>query len=175
MVSLVLWFFVRKSVPFCRCPWILGFYRCLALLGTGGVRRSNGASLDLRILGTFGNSVSFGRYPWISGIYLCLALPGTNEVRRSKGAIAVLGFYTSRMVLQVESYGKLVAVSAPFVMHLRDSDIRMNVPITCCNKQPMHVHFCAVGHMCDSQVVRSLGHLLVPVFDVVFSSFLRGF
>jgi hypothetical protein len=34
------------------------------------------------------------------------------------------------------SYGTLVAVSAPLVMPLHDSDILMNVPFTSCNKQP---------------------------------------
>ena len=34
------------------------------------------------------------------------------------------------------SHGTLVAVSAPFMMPLRDSDIPMNVPFTFCNKQP---------------------------------------
>ena len=37
-------------------------------------------SLDLRILGTLGNSVSFGQCPWIVGFYQCLALPGTSGV-----------------------------------------------------------------------------------------------
>ena len=41
-------------------------------------------------------------------------------------------FVAGRMVLRlfVESHGTLVAVSALFVMSLRDSDIPMNVPIT---------------------------------------------
>jgi hypothetical protein len=47
-------------------------------------------------------------------------------------------FVAGRMVLRlfVESHGTLVAVSAPLVMPLRDSDIPMNVPITFRNKQP---------------------------------------
>jgi hypothetical protein len=55
-----------NSVSFCRCPWILGFYRCLALPGTGGVRRSKGANLDLWI---FGFSVpSEIRYPLVGAL-----------------------------------------------------------------------------------------------------------
>jgi len=34
-------------------------------------------------------------------------------------------------------YGTLVALSAPLVMPLHDSDIQMNVPITFRNGQPM--------------------------------------
>jgi hypothetical protein len=47
-------------------------------------------------------------------------------------------YVAGRMVLRlfVESHGTLVAVSAPFVMPLRDLDIPMNVPITFRNKQP---------------------------------------
>jgi hypothetical protein len=37
------------------------------------------------------------------------------------------------------SHGTLVAVSAPFMMPLRDSDIPMNVPFTFCNKQPLYL------------------------------------
>jgi hypothetical protein len=36
------------------------------------------------------------------------------------------------------SHGTLVAVSAPFMMPLRDSDIPMNVTFTFSNKQPLH-------------------------------------
>ena len=36
------------------------------------------------------------------------------------------------------SHGTLVAVSASFMMPLRDSDIPMNVPFTFSNKQPLH-------------------------------------
>ena len=48
----------------------------------------------------------------------------------SKGGVRM--FVAGRMVLRlfVESHGTLVAVSALFVMSLRDSDIPMNVPIT---------------------------------------------
>jgi hypothetical protein len=49
-------------------------------------------------------------------------------------------FAAGRMVLRVflGSHGTLVAVSAPFMMPLRDSDIPMNVPFTFSNKQPLH-------------------------------------
>ncbi len=39
-------------------------------------------------------------------------------------------------VVFLESHGTLVAVSAPLLMPLRDSDIQMNVPYTLRNKQP---------------------------------------
>ena len=47
-------------------------------------------------------------------------------------------FAAGRMVFRffLGSHGTLVAVSAPFMMPLRDSDIPMNVPFTFCNKQP---------------------------------------
>jgi hypothetical protein len=47
-------------------------------------------------------------------------------------------FAAGRMVLRffLGSHGMLVAVSAPFMMPLRDSDIPMNVLFTFCNKQP---------------------------------------
>jgi hypothetical protein len=50
-------------------------------------------------------------------------------------------FAAGRMVLRVflGSHGTLVAVSAPFMMPLRDSDIPMNVPFTFSNKQPLHL------------------------------------
>ena len=45
-------------------------------------------------------------------------------------------FPAGRMVLRLflGSHGTLVAVSAPFMMPLRDSDIPMNVPFTFSNK-----------------------------------------
>jgi hypothetical protein len=48
-------------------------------------------------------------------------------------------FAAGRMVLLVflGSHGTLVAVSAPFMMPLCDSDIPMNVPFTFSNKQPL--------------------------------------
>jgi hypothetical protein len=48
-------------------------------------------------------------------------------------------FVAGRMVLQLSlgSHGTLVAVSAPLMMPLRDSDIPMNVPFTFRNKQPL--------------------------------------
>jgi hypothetical protein len=48
-------------------------------------------------------------------------------------------FPPDRMVLLLflGSHGTLVAVSVPFMMPLRDSDIPMNVPFTFCNKQPL--------------------------------------
>ena len=56
----------KPPVSFCRFPWIFGFYRCLALPGTGGVRRSKGANLDLWI---FGFSVpSEIRYPLVGAL-----------------------------------------------------------------------------------------------------------
>ena len=52
--------------------------------------------------------------------------------------LSVWMFAAGRMVLLffLGSHGTLVAVSAPFMMPLRDSDIPMNVPFTFCNKQP---------------------------------------
>ena len=51
--------------------------------------------------------------------------------------IAVRAFLRIVLVLWLvlESYGTLVASSAPLVMPLHDSDIPMNVPITSRNKQ----------------------------------------
>ena len=48
-------------------------------------------------------------------------------------------FAAGRMVLRLSfgSHGTLVAVSAPLMMPLRDSDIPMNVPFTFRNKQPL--------------------------------------
>jgi hypothetical protein len=48
-------------------------------------------------------------------------------------------FAAGRMVLRVflGSHDTLVAVSAPFMMPLCDSDIPMNVPFTFSNKQPL--------------------------------------
>jgi hypothetical protein len=53
--------------------------------------------------------------------------------------LSVWMFTAGRMVLRVflGSHGTLVAVSAPFMMPLRDSDIPMNVPFTFSNKQPL--------------------------------------
>ena len=55
--------------------------------------------------------------------------------------LSVWMFAAVRMVLRVflGSHGTLVAVSAPFMMPLHDSDIPMNVPFTFSNKQPLHV------------------------------------
>jgi hypothetical protein len=63
------------------------------------------------------------RYPWMLGFYRYLT---------------VRAFPASRMVLRLllESSGTLVAVSAPLVMPLHDSDIPTNVPFTFRNKQP---------------------------------------
>ena len=49
-------------------------------------------------------------------------------------------FTAGRMGLRffLGSHGTLVAVSAPFMMPLRDSDIPMNVPFTFRNEQPLH-------------------------------------
>ena len=54
--------------------------------------------------------------------------------------LSVWMFAAGRMVLRVflGSHGTLVAVSAPLMMPLRDSDIPMNVPFTFSNKQPLH-------------------------------------
>jgi hypothetical protein len=48
-------------------------------------------------------------------------------------------FPAGRMVLRtfLGSHGTLVAVSAQFMMPVRDSDIPMNVPFTFWNKQPL--------------------------------------
>ena len=53
--------------------------------------------------------------------------------------LSVRMFAAGRMVLRffLGSHGTLVAVSAPFMMPLRDSDIPMNVPFTFSNKQPL--------------------------------------
>ena len=64
--------------------------------------------LDLRIL----------QHTWISGS-LCGCL---------LRAVWFFGFFLG-------SHGTLVAVSAPLMMPLRDSDIPMHVPFTFCNKQ----------------------------------------
>ena len=53
--------------------------------------------------------------------------------------LSVWMFAAGRMVLLffLGSHGTLVAVSAPSMMPLRDSDIPMNVPFTFSNKQPL--------------------------------------
>ena len=53
--------------------------------------------------------------------------------------LSVWMFTAGRMGLRffLGSHGTLVAVSAPFMMPLRDSDIPMNVPFTLRNKQPL--------------------------------------
>ena len=58
-------------------------------------------------------------------------------------------FPAGRMVLRLFlwSHGALVAVSAPFMMPLRDADIPMNVPFTFCNKQPLYLAL-AILTMC---------------------------
>jgi hypothetical protein len=66
--------------------------------------------LDLRIL----------QHTWISGS-LCGCL---------LRAVWFFDFFLG-------SYGTLVAVSASFMMPLRDSDIPVNVPFTFSNKQPL--------------------------------------
>ena len=70
-------------------------------------------TLDLRIL----------QHTWISGS-LCGCL---------LRVVWFFGFFLG-------SHGTLVAVSAPFMMPLRDSDIPMNVPFTFSNKQPLHLY-----------------------------------
>jgi hypothetical protein len=46
------------SVPCCQYPWIFGFLRCLALPGTGGIRRSRGAKKN-RVLGVYASRMVF--------------------------------------------------------------------------------------------------------------------
>jgi hypothetical protein len=60
-----------------------------------------------------------------------LSVPPENKNRG-------LCVFASRLVLRIflESYGTLVAVSAPLVMLLHDSDILMNVLFASCNKKP---------------------------------------
>jgi hypothetical protein len=56
--------------------------------------------------------------------------------------LSVWMFAEGRMVLRVflGSHGTLVAVSAPLMMPLRDSDIPMNVPFTFSNTQPLPLY-----------------------------------
>ena len=63
---------------------------------------------------------------------ICVYVCQVTHARTGEKQIAVRAFFRSRMVrwLLLDSYGTLVAVSAPLVMHLHDSDIPMNVPIT---------------------------------------------
>ncbi len=51
-------------------------------------------------------------------------------------------FAAGRMVLWLSlgSHGTLVAVSVPFMMPLRDSDIPMNVPFMFRNQQPLPIY-----------------------------------
>ena len=94
-----------------RCLGVrnFGFTVCW-LAGYLGVRIPGfTVPLDLRIL----------QHTWISGS-LCGCL---------LRVVWVLRFFLG-------SHGTLVAVSAPFMMPLRDSDIPMHVPFTFCNKQP---------------------------------------
>jgi hypothetical protein len=73
---------------------------------------------------------------WNSGFMVSfdLLIFGFYRFLRKSGLCVIASRLVPRIFL--ESYGTLVAVSAPLVMHFHDSDIRMNVPFTSCNKQP---------------------------------------
>ncbi len=81
---------------------------------------------------------------WLAG-YLGVRIPGCTVPLASDSSahldlrLSVWMFPAGRMVLRffLGSHGTLVAVSAPFIMPLRDSDIPMNVPFTLRNKQPL--------------------------------------
>ncbi len=67
--------------------------------------------------------------------------PGSSDSStRLDLRLSVWMFAAGRLVLRgfLGSHGTLVAVSAPFMMPLRDLDIPMNVPFTFTNKQPLH-------------------------------------
>jgi hypothetical protein len=94
-------------------------------------------SLGCSELWLYGTLASFGTwvfgflgllYPWILGF--CQPLGSSDSFRM---------FAAGRMVLRLflGSHGTLVAVSAPLMMPLCDSDIPMNVPFTFRNKQPL--------------------------------------
>ena len=71
--------------------------------------------------------------------FLHVDIPGSSDSSAHLDLrLSVWMFAAGRMVLLffLGSHGTLVAVSAPFMMPLRDSDIPMNVPFTFCNKQP---------------------------------------
>ena len=81
---------------------------------------------------------------WLAG-YLGVRIPGCTVPLASDSSahldlrLSVWMFTVGRMVLLffLGSHGTLVAVSALFMMPLRDSDIPMNVPFTFSNKQPL--------------------------------------
>ena len=75
---------------------------------------------------------------WVYGI-LASWVFGFSTLGSSDLRLSVWMFAAGRMVLRVflGSHGTLVAVSAPLMMPLCDSDIPMNVPFTFSNKQPL--------------------------------------
>ena len=87
--------------------------------------------------------VSLGFSAWRFGIlglrYSGSWVFGFSTLGSSDLLLSVWMFAAGRMVLRVflGSHGTLVAVSAPLMMPLRDSDIPMNVPFTFSNKQPL--------------------------------------
>ena len=115
--------------------------------GTAGGSVSGRWSLvaSAEILGCPGPTVPLGwRYVWYFGTrgLWCYGILDLwmfrfyRYLRKTKNRC--LCVFASRLVLGgfFESYGMLVAVSAPLVMPLHDSDILMNVPFKCCNNQP---------------------------------------
>ena len=78
---------------------------------------------------------------WVCGILVSwvYCTPGFGFFSTLGSPALCVDVYCGRMVLRffLGSHGTLVAVSAPLMMPLRDSDIPMNVPFTFSNKQPI--------------------------------------
>ena len=87
-------------------------------------------------------------------------LAGSDSSTHLDLRLSVWMFAAGRMVLRVfvGSHGTLVAVSAPFMMPLRDSDIPMNVPFTFSNKQPLPPEFSSTSQTLRLLSQRSVGN-----------------
>ena len=106
-----------------------------------------------------------------------LSVPPENKKRG-------LCVFASRLVLQIflESYGTLVAVSAPLVIPLHDLDILMNVPFTSCNKQPITSEAsqvqatsgCGIPPPCPLQATTTELSLIHQVLRRAIASFSAG-
>jgi len=105
-----------------RCLGVRNFgFTVFWLAGYLGVRIPGfTVTLDLRIL----------QHTWISGSLCGCLLQVVDDRPFIVLADMVLLFFLGL-------HGTLVAVSAQFMMSLRDSDIPMNVPFTFSNKQPL--------------------------------------
>ena len=111
------WFYGTLASSEPSEPWVYGTLGSSDSIGTLGSSDSSDS------IGTLGSSEN---------------PPPSSSSSKEEGRGCFRVFVAGHMVLRLflESYGTLVAVSAPLVMPMCDSDIPMNVPFTFCNKQP---------------------------------------